>query len=121
LRFTKREYNGFAPWAHAQRIKNINTNVSYYYFYSAPRDCSSAHRPRRCSALDEHFESVLEHHHIAIWLAAHLKLSGTDFERPRALGFVVAQLEAEPEVTGVLGHTAEGVHGALGVGCAVIF
>ena len=54
-------------------------------------------------------------------MAAHFKLAGTDLERPRAFGFLVAELEAEPKMAGVFGHTAEGVHGAVGIGCAVVF
>jgi hypothetical protein len=54
-------------------------------------------------------------------MAAHLKLSRANLERPRAFWFLMAELEAEPEVAGVFGHAAEGVHGAVGVGGAVIF
>jgi hypothetical protein len=75
---------------------------------SSPRD------PR------QHLESVLERDHVAVGVATHFKLARTDLERPSALGFLVAKLEAEPEVTGVFRHAAEGVHRAVGVGCAVI-
>jgi hypothetical protein len=54
-------------------------------------------------------------------VAAHFKLARTDLKRPSALWFLVAELEAEPEVAGVFGHAAESVHGALGVGGAVVF
>ena len=50
-----------------------------------------------------------------------LKRIRHDLDTPRALGLVEAHLEADPEVAGVLGHAAEGVHGAVGVGFAVIF
>jgi hypothetical protein len=53
-------------------------------------------------------------------VAAHFEFSGADLERPGALWFLVAELEAEPEVTGVLGHAAEGVHGSVGIGGAVV-
>jgi hypothetical protein len=68
----------------------------------------------------QHLESILQRHHVTIRMTSHLKLSRTNLERPRALWLVVPELEAQPKVTRVLGHTAESVHGALGVGRAVV-
>ena len=48
------------------------------------------------------------------------KRIGYDLDNPRALGLVVAHLEADPEVAGMLGHAAEGVHGAVAVGFAIV-
>jgi hypothetical protein len=45
---------------------------------------------------------------------------GHHLNAPRALGLVLAHLEADPEVAGVFGHAAEGVDGAVFVRNAVV-
>ena len=48
------------------------------------------------------------------------KRIGYDLDNPRALGLVLAHLEADPEVAGMLGQAAEGVHEAVAVGFAIV-
>ena len=68
----------------------------------------------------QHLEAILERDHITVRVAAHLKFARADFEWPCTPRLLVSKLVAKPEVTGVLGHAAESVHGAVGVGRAVI-
>jgi hypothetical protein len=82
---------------------------------------SSRHSTSRASAtLDQQLEAVLERDHIRVRVLLQLKSVGHDLDTPCALGLVLAHLEADPEVPGVLGHATEGVHGAIGVGFAII-
>ena len=78
-------------------------------------------RPRTSTGLHQDLEPVLQGEHVWIEILLELIRIGDDFERPCALGFVGAHLEAYPEVTGVARHAAEGVHGTRGIGFAVIF
>ena len=54
-------------------------------------------------------------------MTTHFKLARADLKRPCALGLLVPKLEAQPEVAGILGHAAEGIHGAVGISGAVVF
>jgi hypothetical protein len=45
---------------------------------------------------------------------------GHHLDAPRALGLVLAHLEADPEVAGVFGHAAEGVDGTVFVRNAIV-
>jgi hypothetical protein len=83
------------------------------------------HLPPRHALLrpspNEHLEPILQRHHIRIDVFLQLERLGNNFDGPPALWPLGAHLVADPEVTGVFGHAAEGVHGALGVGFAVVF
>ena len=88
-------------------------------YVSSPRH-STTLRSRCCTALDQQLEPVLQRYHIRVSVLVQFKRVGYDLDTPSALGFVVAHLETDPEVAGVLGHAAEGVHGAVGIGFAVV-
>jgi hypothetical protein len=105
---------------HAEHERSRFTQ-QYFVFFLPPWNRTASCRPGSRTTLYEHLESVLQRHHVAVLGTAHLKIAGLDLEWPSSLGLLVAELEAEPEVAGVAGHTAEGVHGSVGVGFAVCF
>lgn len=76
---------------------------------------------RASAALYQQLETILERNHVRICVLLQLECVRNDLDAPGALGLVFAHLKADPEVARVLGHAAEGIHGAVGVGFAVVF
>ena len=66
---------------------------------------------RFASRADQQLEAVLERQHIGVDVLVQFECVGDDLDAPGSLGSAGAHLEADPEVAGVLGHAAEGVHG----------
>jgi hypothetical protein len=93
----------------------------FSHLASATRYTTSRPYLSRAPTRDEHLETILQDSHIVVIRTAQIKRTGHDFKRPCALRLVASELVAQPEVAWVLRHAAESVHGAQGVGFAVVF
>lgn len=89
-------------------------------YITSPPGYSTTSRSCASTALNQQFEAILERDHVGVGVLVEFEGVGHNLDTPRPLGLVFAHLEADPEVARVFGHTAKGVHGAIGVGLAVV-